>query len=133
MSQEDVATMRAAYEAFNRADIPGALEAFHPQIEWHELEGNPQAPGIFHGPQSVADDVFATIPPNWDEFQADIEDFIDAGEHIVVTGHFRGRAKGDGGLLDAEFAHVWRMRDGKAIHFTNYADTLMWARALGKA
>lgn len=52
---------------------------------------------------------------------------------IVVLGHFRGRAKGDGGALDAHFAHVWRMRDGKAVHFTNYVDTMTWARAMGKA
>ncbi|MDQ3648162.1 MAG: hypothetical protein M3433_06200 [Actinomycetota bacterium] len=65
-------------------------------------------------------------------FEADPHDFIDAGEHIDVTGHFRGRPKGDGGTLDAHFAHVWRMREGKAVHFTNYADTMMWARAMGR-
>ena len=132
MSEEDVTTLRQAYEAFNRGDIEAVVQAFDPQIEWHELEGNPQAAGIFRGTDSVLNDVFSTIPENWDEFQADPHDFIDAGEHIIVTGHFRGRPKGDGGALDAHFAHVWRMRDGKAGHFTNYADTTMWARAMGK-
>jgi uncharacterized protein len=30
MSEQDVSTMRNAYEAFNRADIPAVLEAFDP-------------------------------------------------------------------------------------------------------
>ncbi len=133
MSEEDVSTLGRAYEAFNRGDIEGALQAFDPEIEWHEPEGGPQAAGIFRGTEAVVSGVFGTIPEHWEEFQADPHDFIDAGEHIVVLGHYRGRAKGDGGALDAQFAHVWRMRNGKAVHFANYADTMMWARAMGKA
>lgn len=133
MSEQDVNTLRRTYEAFNRGDLDEVFKAFDPQIEWHELEGNPQAAGMFRGTEAVADEVFATIPENWEEFEADPHDFIDADEHIIVTGHFRGRPKGNGGTLDAHFAHVWRMRDGKAVHFTDYADTMMWARAMGKA
>ncbi len=133
MSEQDVSTLGRAYEAFNRGDIESAVQAFDPQIEWHELEGNPQAPGIFRGTDAVVNDVFATIPENWEEFQADPHDFIDADEHIIVLGHFRGVAKAGGSALDAHFAHVWRMRDGRAVHFTNYADTMMWARAMGRA
>ena len=39
MAEQDVITMRNAYEAFNRADIPAVLEALDPQIEWHEPGG----------------------------------------------------------------------------------------------
>ncbi len=133
MSEEDISTLRRSYEALNRGDIDAVLQDFDPQIEWHELEGNPQVAGLFRGTDAVASEVFATVPEHWDEFEADPHDFIDAGEHIIVTGHYRGRPKGDGGTLDAHFAHVWRMRDGKAVHFTNYADTRAWAQAMGRA
>ena len=39
MSDQDVAVIRAAYEAFNRADIPAVLGAFDEQIEWTEPGG----------------------------------------------------------------------------------------------
>ena len=132
MSEQDVNTLRSGYEAFNRGDIEEAVQALDPEIEWHELEGNPQTPGIFRGTEAVVNEVFAAVPEHWEEFEADPHDFIDAGEHIIVTGHFRGRPKGDGGTLDAHFAHVWRMRDGKAVHHTNYVDTMTWARAMGR-
>ena len=106
MSEQDVDTLRRTYEAFNRGDLDEVFKAFDPQIEWHELEGNPQAAGLFRGTDAVANEVFATVPEHWEEFEADPHDFIDAGEHIIVTGHFRGRPKGDGGPLDAHFAHV---------------------------
>ena len=81
MSEQDVDTLRRTYEAFNRGDLDEVFKAFDPQIEWHELEGNPQAAGLFRGTDAVANEVFATVPEHWEEFEADPHDFIDAGEH----------------------------------------------------
>jgi ketosteroid isomerase-like protein len=84
MSEQDVNTMRTAYEAFNRGDVPAVLEAFDPQIEWYEPGGGLAPHGTFSGAESVANDVFATVPENFDEFEAQPDAFIDAGEHLVV-------------------------------------------------
>jgi uncharacterized protein len=92
---------------------------FDAQIEWIEPGGGRAPVGTFTGPQSVADKVFALVPQNFDEFQAEPQQFIDSGEHVVVIGHFRGRSKG-ASTLDAPFVHVWRMRNGKAIRFQHY-------------
>ena len=130
MSQQDVATMRAAYDAFNRADIPAVLAAFDPAIEWHEPGGGRAPRGTFRGPASVARDVFALVPENFAEFQAEAQEFIDASERLVVTGRFRGRNKG-GQALDTPFAHMWEMRGGKAASFHNYIDAAAWSAAWG--
>ncbi len=130
MAQQDVATMRQAYEAFNRGDIPAVLGAFDEQIEWYEPGGGNAPRGTFRGSQSVANDVFATVPQHFDEFTAQPEQFIDSGEYLVVTGRFRGRAK-SGQSLDTPFAHVWRMRGGKAVSFQNHMDAAAWTRAWG--
>jgi hypothetical protein len=130
MSQQDVETMRRAYDAFNRQDIPAVLEAFDPQIEWVEPGGGRSPAGTFYGSQSVANDVFSTVPQNFDEFAAEPEQFIDAGDHLVVVGRFRGKAK-SGAALDAPFAHVWRMSGGKAASFRHYVDSAAWTTAWG--
>ena len=126
MSEQDVNTMRTAYEAFNRADIPAVLEAFDPQIEWYEPGGGRAPQGTFSGAESVANDVFATVPENFDEFAAQPDVFIDAGEHLVVVGTFRGKSKA-GHQMRANFAHVWRMRDGKAVSFYNHVEAVPWS------
>jgi len=130
VSQQDVTTMRGAYDAFNRADIPGVLAAFDPQIEWVEPGGGNAPQGTFHGAESVGNDVFATVPANFDEFQAQPDQFIDAGDHVVVVGRFRGRSK-SGQQFDLPFAHVWAMRGGKATRFHNYLQADAWAKAWG--
>ena len=127
MAQQDVETMRRAYESFNRGDIPGALAAFDANIEWHEPGGGRAPRGTYHGAQSVANDVFATVPQHFETFQAQPEQFIDAGEHVVVIGRFRGKPK-QGPTLDAPFAHVWTMRGGKAVRFYNHPEATAWGR-----
>ena len=130
MSKQDVETVRSAYDAFNRKDIPAVLASYDPQIEWIEAGGGRSPSGTFRGPQSVANEVFATVPRNFDDFRAEPEQFIDAGEHVVVVGRFRGTATG-GVTLDAPFVHINRMRNGKVIGFQNFVEATSWAKAWG--
>jgi ketosteroid isomerase-like protein len=128
MSQQDIQTVRSAYEAFNRQDIPAVLATYDPAIEWTEAGGGRAPSGTFRGPEAVASHVFATVPANFEEFRATPERFIDAGEHVVVIGRFHGKAK-SGATLDAPFVHVQRMRNGRIIKFENYVEASAWANA----
>ena len=128
MSQQDVQMVRSAYEAFNRQDISAVLATQDESIEWTENGGGRAPAGTFRGPQSVAREVFGLIPGNFEEFRADAEQFIDAGEHVVVIGRFRGKAT-SGAPLDAPFVHVQRVRNGKITAFQNYVDVPAWAKA----
>lgn len=127
MASADVQTLQVAYEAFNRADIPAVLQAMDPDIEWNEPGGGRAPSGTFHGPQSVAHDVFSAVPENFEQFTAEPDRFFEAfGDHVIVTGQFRAKPKG-GGDMTAAFAHVWQMRNGRAARFHNYVDAAAWA------
>jgi uncharacterized protein len=130
MSQQDVETIRSGYDAFNRKDIPAVLALYDSQIEWIEAGGGRAPAGTYRGSQTVATEVFAAVAQNFDDFRAEPEQFIDAGEHVVVVGRFRGIAK-SGAILDAPFVHVYRMRNGKTVHFQNYVEATPWAEAWG--
>jgi uncharacterized protein len=131
MSQKDVQVLRGGYETFNRGDIPAVVrDVFDAQIEWYEPGGGGSPVGTFNGSQRVANEVFATIPQSFDEFRADAEQFIDAGENVVVVGRFRGRAK-SGAAVDVPFAHVWEMKNGKATRFANHVESAGWSTAWG--
>jgi hypothetical protein len=54
------------------------------------------------------------------------DQFLDAGDHIVVTGRFTGRDS-EGRTLDAPCAHVWRFSNGAATRFANYTDWTVWS------
>lgn len=131
MAAEDVQTLRDAYDAFNRGDIPAVLEAMESDIEWNEPGGGRAPGGTFRGSQSVANDVFAAVPENFDEFSAHADRFYEAfSDRVIVVGEFRAKSKA-GGDMTAAFAHVWQMRNGKAAQFHNYVDAAAWGPGWG--
>lgn len=134
MSRQNVDLVRGIYDAFSAGDVPAVLGAMHPDIEWNEAENFPYADGNpYRGPEAVLSGVFARLGGEWDGFAANPGEFLDAGDTIVVLGRYRGAYKATGRPLDAEMAHVWRVRDGKVAAFRQYADTLAVARAVGAA
>jgi ketosteroid isomerase-like protein len=54
---------------------------------------------------------------------ADPDDFLDAGDRMVVLGRMRGRAKATGEDFEVGFAHVWTMTDGVPSRLRAYFDS----------
>lgn len=134
MSQENVALVRAIYAAFGAGDVPGVVARMAPGIEWNEAESFPYADGNpYRGPDAILGGVFARLGSEWDGFAAVPEEFLDAGDAVVVLGRYRGTFKATGRALDAQMVHVWRIEGGKAARFQQYTDTLQAARVLGRA
>ncbi|MBV9931603.1 MAG: nuclear transport factor 2 family protein [Alphaproteobacteria bacterium] len=132
MSEANVAVVRGLYEAFARGDIPAVLGAMSPDIVWNEAENFIYADGNpYKGPQAVLGGVFARLGGEWDDFAAKPDEYLDAGDTVVVLGRYGGTFKATGRSLDAWMAHVWRIADGRAVEFRQLVDTLAAARVTG--
>jgi hypothetical protein len=69
-------------------------------------------------------DTYATIFRDYVEGQwADPDDFIEAGDLILVLGRLRGRAKATGEEYEVHFAHVWR-----SLEVERRATAFAWIR-----
>lgn len=125
-----VEATRRSYEAFARGDMDGVVADMDEAIEWHQAQGLPHG-GLYRGLADVRRAIFDPLDEEWwDEFAADAHEFLDAGDHVVVIGRYRGRAKGTGKPLDVPFVHVWTYSGGKAIRFRQFLDTAGWVDAL---
>jgi len=131
MGDNNLQLMRQGYGYFAEGNIPAVLEIFDPDIEWTEAEGFPYG-GTYRGPKAISEQVFMKLGTEWDGFTVKPIEFIDAGERIVVLGQYSGTFKETGKSFKAEFAHVWTIRDGKAVKFVQYADTALVQEALRK-
>jgi ketosteroid isomerase-like protein len=60
----------------------------------------------------------------------DPDDFLDAGDRIVVLGRARGRAMATGEEFEVPFAHVWTLSDGVPSQFVGYVDATPIVAAL---
>jgi hypothetical protein len=126
--------IRAIYDAFRDGDVPGVVSRMAPDIVWNEAENFPYADGNpYRGPDAILGGVFARLGSEWDGFAGVPEEFLDAGDTIIVLGRYRGTFRATGRAMDAQMVHVWRVKDGKAAAFQQYVDTLQVARATGAA
>jgi ketosteroid isomerase-like protein len=57
----------------------------------------------------------------WDDWEIEAEDYIDAGERIVVILRQRGRSKATGVPVDMRLGQVWTLQDGQGIRMQMYA------------
>ena len=129
----NVETLRGAYEAFGRGDVPAVLEVFDPNIAWREAESNPYKPDgePWIGGDAVVQNLFIRLGTEWDGFTVTPNEFHDAGDTIAVECRYTGAYKATGKSIDAQVCHVWKFRDGKATSFQQYVDTAQLQEVMG--
>lgn len=122
-------SVQGVYDAFAKGDIPAVLGFLSSDVDWTEAEGFPYG-GTYTGPDAVLEGVFMRLGTEWESFAVVPDEFIDGGDTVVVLGKYRGTYKATGKSFQANFAHVWKVREGKAVKFVQYVDTLIVHRAL---
>ncbi len=127
MSQENVDLVRGGYDDFNSGNVEAVLMRYDAEIEWIEPGGGNAPSGTFRGRDSVANDVFAKVAENFDEFALTVDEARDEGDTIVFAVRFKGKNK-SGAELDVPAEHVFEVRDGKVTRFENKVDQEAWAR-----
>src|SRR5919108_6190657 len=91
MTEDDVKSLRRIYEALSRWDVDELLSDLSHDIEWTAPDTLPWG-GTRHGHDGVQ--AFASIFQEHVEGSwADPDDFLDAGDRMVVLGRLRGRGR----------------------------------------
>ncbi len=132
MSRENIKVVKSFYKSVLNGDNESARMVLDPNVEWIERNG----PSLwFSGTHRGPDEVFKkVIEPTFEKiakFSLDIKKYYEVGDYVVVLGRFYGRGKITGKELRAPTAHIWTLRNGKAVRFEAYHDTASWLEALG--
>jgi ketosteroid isomerase-like protein len=125
MSQENVEVIVRAFEVA-RTDPESFLTFCDPEIEWDESRFMPE-PRLYHGHDGVRE-FWRGWAGTWEDFEAEVEQAIDAGDEAVVV-HVRiaGRGRASGAPVALRFGQVWTVRDGKIVRmltFPTFAEAL---------
>ena len=117
MSEENVELARAAVAALNRKDFDAAFRYASPDAEI-DLS---RAVGLDQGVYSL--DRFRRVTEefteSWESVRYRVDDYIDAGEHVVTpfTNRLRGR---DGIEVQAQGTWLWTIRAGVIVRICLY-------------
>jgi ketosteroid isomerase-like protein len=129
MSQENVAVVRAIYDAWLSG--ASAFDKFDPEIAMIESETLPGAVSA-QGIEEVGR-YMESFARYWDRIRFEPLEFIEAGELVVVVARLVGRGKTSGVDVARTWAYVWTMRAGKALRMVGYADREEALEAAGLA
>src|SRR6266496_4349481 len=110
MSRENFETISTAIDAWNRGDWDEALKDAAPDVELDSSSQTGEWRGVHRGPDQVKR-MWEEFTEPWGSVRIDIEEFIDAGEHVVTrqTTRFPGR---DGIQTETHTGWCWTFRDG---------------------
>lgn len=114
------------YRAFREKDDEAFLRICAPDLEWIQNEGFPR--GATHqGAKAVIEGVFKTFTHIWESWSFDIEQYLDAGDTIIVIGSYAGCHRVSGKSFRSPAAHVYDIYNGKVSRFRQFTDTkIIW-------
>lgn len=125
------AVVQTIYDGFAAGDMAKVTGVMADEIVWNEAQGNPYADlNPYMGPEKVLSGLFSRIGGEWEYFHATPKEFIVDGDRVVVIGQYKAQHKTTGMEMDAPFAHVWTVQNGKLTTFDQFTDTAAHVAAM---
>lgn len=124
-----VELVQRLYSAFAARDSAVIAAILDPEIVWEQNAGFPGG-GTWRGLTSVSEHVFTRLRRDFSGWVTQVREWLDAGDHVVAIGEYRGISVATGRSFTAAFAHVLEVRGGRIVRFRQFTDTAMVAGAL---
>jgi ketosteroid isomerase-like protein len=120
MSQENVETMRAALEAFNRRDGESFDSLLAEDAEIVPVRAALE--GTTYQGSDAATQYCAAVEQSWEDLEWEIENLRERGDVVIALGYILGHGRGSGAAIDSRAGWVAHFRNGLIARFQTYAD-----------
>ena len=110
------------YQFFRQKEFDQLRLLLKEDIRWEQMKGFPNG-GIHTGREQVISLVLAGFDTNWEGWKAVVEEFIEAGDSVMVTGYYEGVYRQTGKYMKADFLHHYQLADAQVAAFKQYTDT----------
>jgi uncharacterized protein len=131
----NVALVRSLFAAWERQDMEAVFALYDPAIVWDNSTLPGPNAGVYRGREGVRQFLREWLEA-FETHEIHAEDFIDAGDAVVVRVRVTGRGKASGAEVEMPRWNVYRIRDGLVIRieiFETKAEALEAAGFSGDA
>jgi uncharacterized protein len=129
VSQENVEIVRSIYEGWLRGEI--GLDKLDPEVSMVESETLPGAASAY-GIEAV-ERYIRSFARHWEQIRFEPQEYIDAGNQVVVVAQLVGQGKKSGIEVTRTWAYVWTLRGRKVLRMQGHADRDEALQAVGLA
>jgi ketosteroid isomerase-like protein len=117
-----VEVVRRANTLLNAGDWEALFALYHPDIELRDLHHAPDLPEVMRGADAIN-----LVMANWievyDEFGAEVYEYIDAHPWVICDTRWYGKVKGSDVVIDLHLADAYEVKNGKIVRaFNSYPD-----------
>jgi ketosteroid isomerase-like protein len=131
MSNENVEIVRRGNAAFNRGDYVDFAETLHPEVEFRDHAHAADVTETLQGAQALLS-LLSEWRESFDDFRAEISEYIEAGDHVVCVTRWTGTGKASDVAVDVSQVDVYELREGRIIRATlAYPDRATALEAVG--
>ena len=131
MTQENIEIVRRGNAAFNAGDYVGFAETLHPDVEFRDHAHAADVSEALKGAQALLS-LLSEWRESFDEFRAEISEYIEAGDHVVCVTRWTGTGKASDAAVDVSQVDVYELRDGQIVQATlAYPDKATALQVLG--
>jgi ketosteroid isomerase-like protein len=116
----NIGLLREVYAEWERGNWQPKFDVYDPDMEWGWSDEFPGLGGVYHDPAERNERVAEWLS-GWEDWRCKAEEFLEDGDQVVALCHYWGRGKGSGVRVDTKGAHLWTMRDAKAIRLEIFA------------
>jgi hypothetical protein len=114
VERSSVEALRPVYGEWGRGNWAPRFAVYADDMEWGWSDEFPGLAGVSPDPELRSSRLREWLSP-WDDWRCEAEEFVTKGEFVVVLVRYTGQGKGSGVTVDTKGAHLWRMRDGRAV------------------
>ena len=123
-TEDNVAIIERLYACFETGDLDGLVECLAEDCEWQHAGPRELIPwaGTYRGHAGVIE-FFGILDQQLEPVSSEPPKFIAQGDTVIVLGRDKNLVKETGNTYEADWAHVFTLKDGKIAAFRQLTDT----------
>ena len=126
---DNVAILRQAYEDWDKSKGAGTdylMAVFHNDVHFTSLADGAVEEVAFTSTRKGKEEFLTYIDGltrDWEMIFYRVDDYVAQGDRVVAVGSTSWRNKKTRKIVTTPKVDIWRMKNGKAIEFSEYYDT----------
>src|SRR6201993_3539325 len=133
LSMNTIPDIEKLYASLGERDYEAVISHLGNDIVWIVADNSPFADrSPYRGIADVRSGIFDRLTAGFDKLVVAVDEIFESESgRVVVLGYYHGRFRGSPEEFKAQVAHIWTIREGRAVKFQQYLDTLQIARDSG--
>jgi ketosteroid isomerase-like protein len=130
VGRANIEALKPVYAEWAKGNFSPKFDVYSPEMEWGWSEEFPGLEAVSPDPDALRSSRLAAWLDPWEDWRCEAEEYVAAGDAVIVLCRYTGRGKESGVRVDTDGAHLWTLKDGKVMRLEVFSDR---ARALEAA